>query len=574
MYQALYRKWRPKSFADVVGQAHITQTLQAQIAQGRLSHAYLFTGTRGTGKTTCAKILSKAVNCQSPVDGNPCNQCESCLGIENGGYLDVLELDAASNNGVDHVRALRDEAVYAPASVRYRVYIVDEVHMLSTAAFNALLKILEEPPAHLIFILATTELHKVPATILSRCQRFSFKRILPLDVQRRLLEVARGESIPLCADGAEVLARLSDGALRDALSLLDQCASVDGDITAQAVLDVLGLAGNLATINMMEAILDRDSDQALSLLHQLYQDGKEVGAVLGELSSLCRDLLLRKAAPKGGDALLSGGFDAATLSRLGQGIPTARLLYLSQTVQSALGQLHQCPNRRLEAELCILKLCDESLGWDATAVEARLVRLEQGGIVAQAAPKVTKVAPVAPAPVAPAPVAPAPVAPAPAPVVDALPWDDDDRPPLSEEPPMMDAPPWDEPPFEPAPSVTPIAPTPVTPTPAPTPAPTPVAPTASGGVQRGAWWRGVAERCKGQLPPMYRAFMDLCEGVLDGDTLVLYANNDVTVGRLDNDRVRGIIMQEITGDGGTRILIQAGDPPKEKLNPKQTYKTC
>lgn len=222
MYQALYRKWRPKTFADVVGQEHITQTLRRQAAQGRLSHAYLFTGTRGTGKTTCAKILAKAVNCQNPSDGDPCGQCPACLGIDNGSLLDVMELDAASNNGVDHVRALRDEAIYSPASVKYRVYIIDEVHMLSVAAFNALLKILEEPPAHLIFILATTELHKVPATILSRCQRFAFKRIMPQDIAQRLLYVSARENIALSPDAAETLARLADGALRDALSLLDQ----------------------------------------------------------------------------------------------------------------------------------------------------------------------------------------------------------------------------------------------------------------------------------------------------------------------------------------------------------------
>ena len=202
MYQALYRKWRPKTFSDVIGQSHITQTLRKQVAEGRTSHAYLFTGTRGTGKTTCAKILAKAVNCEHPMDGDPCCQCPSCVGIENGSFLDVLELDAASNNGVDQVRALRDEAIYAPANVKKRVYIVDEVHMLSTPAFNALLKILEEPPEHLMFILATTELHKVPATILSRCQRFSFKRITPQDIAARLLYVAGQEQIDLTADGA------------------------------------------------------------------------------------------------------------------------------------------------------------------------------------------------------------------------------------------------------------------------------------------------------------------------------------------------------------------------------------
>ena len=240
MYQALYRKWRPRTFDDVVGQTHITDTLKRQVATGRLSHPYLFTGTRGTGKTTCAKILARAVNCEHPVDGNPCNTCDSCRGIENGSILDVLELDAASNNGVDQVRALRDEAVYTPAAVRKRVYIVDEVHMLSTAAFNALLKILEEPPAHLMFILATTELHKVPATIKSRCQQFSFQRILPGDIAQRLLYVAEREGIALTSEGAALLSRLADGGLRDALSLLDQCAGPAGPIGEQQVLDALG----------------------------------------------------------------------------------------------------------------------------------------------------------------------------------------------------------------------------------------------------------------------------------------------------------------------------------------------
>ena len=335
MYQALYRKWRPKVFSDVIGQEHITETLKKQVAEGRTSHAYLFTGTRGTGKTTCAKILAKAVNCEHPVNGDPCCQCPSCLGLESGSFLDVLELDAASNNGVDQVRALRDEAIYAPANVKKRVYIVDEVHMLSTAAFNALLKILEEPPAHLMFILATTELHKVPATILSRCQRYSFKRILPRDIAQRLTYVAGQEHIDLTADGAELLSRLADGALRDGLSLLDQCAAAGGTVDSRAVLEVLGLAGNLQTAQLMRHILDRNAQAALLLLNELYAGGKDVGAVLGELSTLTRDLLLRKTAPEGGAALLSGGFDSATLDQLGKDVPSNRFLYLASTLQKA-----------------------------------------------------------------------------------------------------------------------------------------------------------------------------------------------------------------------------------------------
>ena len=316
MYQALYRKWRPKTFSDVVGQEHVTETLQRQVAEGRLSHAYLFTGTRGTGKTTCAKILAKAVNCEHPENGNPCNKCSSCLGIESGGFLDVMELDAASNNGVDHVRALRDEAIYSPAQVKKRVYIIDEVHMLSIAAFNALLKILEEPPEHLMFILATTELHKVPATILSRCQRFAFRRILPREIVGRLNYIAEQEGIDLRPDGAELLAHIADGALRDALSLLDQCAAAGGTIDSAAVLDALGLAGNLQTAQLMDCVLRRDTKAALLLLHRLYGSGKDVGAVLGELSALARDLLISKTAPEGGAALLTGGYDSQTMDSL------------------------------------------------------------------------------------------------------------------------------------------------------------------------------------------------------------------------------------------------------------------
>ena len=361
MYQALYRKWRPKAFSDVIGQEHITDTLRRQVADDRLSHAYLFTGTRGTGKTTCAKILAKAANCEHPVNGDPCNQCPSCLGIESGSFLDVLELDAASNNGVDHVRALRDEAIYSPANVRKRVYIVDEVHMLSTPAFNALLKILEEPPEHLMFILATTELHKVPATILSRCQRFSFKRIFPSDIQGRLLYVAQQEQIDLRPDGAELLSRMADGALRDALSLLDQCTMVEGPIDAAAVLDVLGLAGNVQTVNLMELILQRDTAAALQLLGQLYSDGKDVSAILGELSTLCRDLLIRKTAPEGGAALLSGSYDSKAMAGLEQLSQPERLIYMCTQLQSVTAGLLNSTNRRTDAELCILRLCDESL---------------------------------------------------------------------------------------------------------------------------------------------------------------------------------------------------------------------
>ena len=376
MYQALYRKWRPRTFDDVVGQSHITETLKRQVAAGRLSHAYLFTGTRGTGKTTCAKILARAVNCEHPTDGNPCNQCASCQGIENGSILDVLELDAASNNGVDQVRALRDEAVYSPAAVRKRVYIVDEVHMLSTAAFNALLKILEEPPAHLMFILATTELHKVPATIKSRCQQFSFQRILPADIARRLSYVAEREGIDLKPEGAALLARLADGGLRDALSLLDQCAVSGGPVGEQRVLDALGLAGGLETGRLMGRVADHDAAGALEDIARLYGGGKDVSAILGELSSLARDLLIRKTAPTAGGALLTGGFDDATLRGLSQRFTPAKLAWVLSTLQSTLADLPRSSNRRTDAELCLIRLCDETLDDSVPAIHARLARVE------------------------------------------------------------------------------------------------------------------------------------------------------------------------------------------------------
>lgn len=356
MYQALYRKWRPKTFDDVIGQEHITETLKRQVDSGRLSHAYLFVGTRGTGKTTCAKILSKAVNCEHPENGNPCNKCPSCLGIDSGSILDVTEMDAASNNGVDDIRALRDEAIYSPSSVKSRVYIIDEVHMLSKPAFNALLKILEEPPKHLIFILATTELNKVPATILSRCQRFSFKRLLPADIISRLKYVASQENIDLTDDGAELLAHMADGAMRDALSLLDQCGSV-GHLDADFISESIGLAGSQDTITLLRLIESGDIGSMLKKLDELYKNGKDMNSALDELSSLVRDVLLYKLSPSGSESLISGLFDTDTIKNLSKDVSVHKAIFWLDTMNKSSATLNNVSSVRLGVELCLISMC-------------------------------------------------------------------------------------------------------------------------------------------------------------------------------------------------------------------------
>ena len=387
MYQALYRKYRPQTFDEVVGQDSITRTLKNQVMTDKLSHAYLFTGTRGTGKTSCAKILAKAVNCLSPVDGNPCNHCSACRSIDSGACMDVLEIDAASNNGVDNVRVLRDDAVYTPSEVKKRVYIIDEVHMLSTAAFNALLKIIEEPPEHLIFILATTELHKVPATILSRCQRFSFRRLLPEDIASRLNFAAYEEGIEIEPAAIRLLARLADGALRDGLSLLDQCYSgTSGAVSVQSVLDSLGLAGEQKTAELLQAVASHDTAAALRLFSSLYSGGKDLAAMLDELCAAARDLLLLKTAPKSGVALLSGVCLEQELESLGQRLTAGELFRIVSVLQSTLAALKTSVNDRITAELCLVELCDPTASLDAQALNARLSRVEQtlrSGVIAQ-----------------------------------------------------------------------------------------------------------------------------------------------------------------------------------------------
>lgn len=377
-YQALYRKYRPQTFDDVSGQAAVTQTLKTQLMSGKMSHAYLFTGSRGTGKTSCAKILAKAVNCLHPDNGNPCNACEACRAIDSGSCMDVLEIDAASNNGVDNVRDLRDDAIYTPSQVKMRVYIIDEVHMLSISAFNALLKIIEEPPEHLLFILATTELHKVPATILSRCQRFSFRRISQEDIAARLQYVAYQENIDLDDSAARVLARLADGGMRDGLSLLDQCASATtGELTAERVYACLGIAGEQKCGELMGYIAAHDTRKALELFNRLYAEGKDLGALLDELACLTRDLLVLKTAGNAGITMLSGvASDQETLT-VGKAFGSGELVRMMERIQQTVAAFTRSSSRRMDAELCLVELCQPELNTDVSALNARLTRLEE-----------------------------------------------------------------------------------------------------------------------------------------------------------------------------------------------------
>jgi len=551
MYQALYRKWRPKTFSQVVGQDHITGTLQRQVAEGRTAHAYLFTGTRGTGKTTCARILAKAVNCLHPEDGAPCNQCEACRGIDSGSLLDVTELDAASNSRVDDIRELLSESVYTPTVLKKRVYIIDEVHMLSTQAFNALLKTIEEPPEHLMFILATTELHKVPATILSRCQRFTFKRILPRDMEKHLLEIARAEQIDLTPDGAEILARMANGALRDALSLLDQCRVAQGQLDSRAVLDILGLAGSVQTVELMDCILRRDAAGALTRLDGLYRGGKDVAAMLGELGDLARDMTILKAAPDGAAALLTGIYDTKTLKSLSGSQPMRRFLYLTETLQSCCAGLGDSFQPRTDAELCLLRLCDESLSGDLTALSQRIDRLEDqvaNGIPVKTVPQTAGTSPKT-----------APLSRDNAGRSRDVPGDD--RPPMPEEPPLPEEPGGRERVYD-IPDEEPLAVRP-----AAKPARKPAAAKSTAVVGDTGKWDAMKEHCKGRLAVNHRVFLNMVQGAVDGDCLTLYCQNEFVRDSLNNNTVLHVLQEVASAAEGQTIrvaLTVGGAPAGEK----------
>ena len=449
MYQALYRKYRPQTFSDVVGQKSVTDTLRAQLETGRLSHAYLFTGTRGTGKTSCAKILAKAVNCENPNHGDPCGVCPSCRAIDEGSCMDVLEIDAASNNGVDSVRVLRDDAIYTPGTVKMRVYIIDEVHMLSTAAFNALLKTLEEPPAHVIFILATTEIQKVPETILSRCQRYDFARIVPEDIARRVEYIAGEEHLQLTTEGAELISRLADGAMRDALSILDTCAGVTSQIDASVVRKMAGVTDRSYLFRISDAIAAQDGATALACLAQLRQQSVDVKRLTEELIAHYRALML--AALPGGQALLSGVSPEEEKLYLEKGprMGQREAIRAIRALGNALEHMTRGSDQRIELELALFSLSEPPQQVTVQAVPAA-----RPAVPAQEAPRPFASAPVKPfvcAPAASAPVQEPSVEPAPQsvepPKAEAAASVEEELPPLPEEPPVTSEapPPWDEP---------------------------------------------------------------------------------------------------------------------------------
>ena len=378
-YQALYRKYRPKTFSDVVGQEHITETLKNELATGKTIHAYLFTGTRGTGKTSCAKILAKAVNCLSPQNGDPCLSCEACLAVDSGENTDILEIDAASNNGVENIRDLRNQVNFTPANSKYRIFIIDEVHMLSQGAFNALLKTLEEPPAHVIFILATTEVHKLPATILSRCQRFDFRRIDPAVIAERVRYVAKEENLKITDGAANLIAAAADGGMRDALSFLDLCASGNTEIDEAKVEAVCGMAGSDYLFRLTDAIKRGDTEAALLLIDQLYSTSVDMQKLLSDLTLHYRDLMILKTVRSGNRPIVSSASRLSLLEKQAADYDLKEIMSALTTLQSAAAAM-QNGNRRCEMEMAVIRLCTPALSTDPASLERRISALERGAV--------------------------------------------------------------------------------------------------------------------------------------------------------------------------------------------------
>lgn len=406
MYQVLYRKYRPSVFSDVVGQEHITSTLSKEIETGKISHAYLFTGSRGTGKTTCAKILSKAVNCLNPVNGNPCNECEICKGLDSGAILDVVEIDAASNNGVENIRDIRDEINFTPASCKYRVYIIDEVHMLSIGAFNALLKTLEEPPAHVKFILATTEVHKLPVTIVSRCQRFDFKRVSSEAMKQRMAYIADCEGFTADDEALSLIARISDGGMRDALSLLDQCTGHGKHITADIVCDVAGMTGKDHLFAIGDAVAATNAGKALEIVNDLHANSCDMERLCSDLINHFRNLMIVKTVKSASEILVCTAEELEQYKAQSGKFTLENILYCISLLQESMANIKRGAARRIEMEMAVIKLCSPNLSTDNGALLRRISDLEmkiRTGAIAVKAETVTQAVEEKPTKVAEAP---------------------------------------------------------------------------------------------------------------------------------------------------------------------------
>lgn len=377
MYQVLYRKWRPHIFGDVVGQPQVTTTLKNELKSGRINHAYLFTGSRGTGKTTCAKIFAKAVNCLNPIDGNPCGECENCKGIESGNILDVVEMDAASNRGIGDIKDIIDEAQFRPAKGKYRVYIIDEVHMLTTEAFNALLKTLEEPPEYVIFILATTEVHKLPSTILSRCQRFDFHRISPKFISGRLQYVASEENASITEDASMLIAAIADGAMRDALSIMDRCLGVTSNITVDTVRAAAGLAQKDYLFELAAACINKNTEKALNFINQLYNDSKDMARLCDELLDHFRTLMLIKSTRNPQQFVVMSADEFEEAQTQADYLTLAEIVYIMDILQTAYQRMGKGNSDRVELEMALVKLSAPELEGTNEALISRVAALEK-----------------------------------------------------------------------------------------------------------------------------------------------------------------------------------------------------
>ncbi len=377
MYRVLYRKWRPAVFTDVSGQEHITSTLQNEVSSGRLNHAYLFTGSRGTGKTTCAKILAKAVNCLNPQNGNPCGECEICKGIDDGSILDIVEMDAASNRKIDDIRQIIDEVQFKPAKCKYRVYIVDEVHMLTTEAFNALLKTLEEPPEHVIFILATTEVHKLPQTIRSRCQRFDFHRIPPKAIADRVEYVVSQENAEITESAALMLASVADGALRDALSLLDSCLAVSSHIDEEVVRNAAGLVSKTYLFELAAAIINKNPTKSLEIIDRLYSESKDMARLCDELVEHFRALMLIKTIKNPRDILIMSDDEFEQAVTQSDYLSLADIVFYMDVLSRAYQRMGRGTGDRTELEMALVKLSATELDGTVEALTARVTALEK-----------------------------------------------------------------------------------------------------------------------------------------------------------------------------------------------------